>query len=67
MFCKHRKREQNQTVLNTVKPASWHQAQSTLHIYIYALEKIILTVPGKNKTHKISIARQPQEEKQIES
>ena len=63
----HRKHEQNQTVLNTVKPASWHQAQSTLHIYIYALEKIILTVPGKNKTHRISIARQPQEEKQIES
>ena len=60
MFCKHRKHEQNQTVLNTVKPASWHQAQS-------ALEKIILTVPGKNKTHRISIARQPQEEKQIES
>ena len=36
MFCKHRKREQNQTVLNTVKPASWHQAQSTLHIQYYA-------------------------------
>ena len=31
----HRKHEQNQTELNTVKPASWHQAQSTLHIYIY--------------------------------
>ena len=29
MSCKRRKQEQNQTVLNTVKPASWHQAQET--------------------------------------
>ena len=42
-------------------------AKYPAYIYIYALEKIILTVPGKNKTHRISIARQPQEEKQIES